>query len=621
MDHNLLLILAGVLVLGIFCQWLAWRLKVPAILPLLAAGFIVGPLMGLLHPAELLGDLFFPMVSLLVAIILFEGALTLNFNEVRSVAATVRNLILVGSLVTWVGAALAAHYVIGLDWLLSILFGALIIVTGPTVIAPLLRNVRPTQRIYSVLMWEGILIDPLGALLAVLVFDYIVAELGAGTHTSNPLLGFLEIVLVGAGIGLIGGWLTSQIVRRYLVPDFLRDLVVLSMVAGLFSISDSLVSESGLLAVTVMGLFLANSNLPQLREILHFKERLSVLFISGLFILLAANIGMDKLALLDWRSFVVLAIVILIIRPIGVVLSSLGSQLTRNERTFLSWIAPRGIVAAAVTALFSFRLQQLELPGAELLEPMVFLIIVGTVVLQGGSAKWVAQRLGVAEAEPQGFIIMGAHRFSRVLAEAIADEGFTVRLVDTNYENVRAARLVGLDVYYGNILSEYMEDQIPLSGIGRLLAMTSNDEANSLACRHLQDEFGSSEVYQLVPRTVAEGSRSGTPSPFILGRLLFNEQATYRHLLDESRSDAVVKKTSLTEQFGYSDFITEYGEDFIPLMAVKDQTVIVANLDEPFEPRPGWVLISLVCQEDRQQRAEGDLFSEPETALEQSSET
>lgn len=592
MEHNILIILAGLLVLGIICQWLAWRLKMPAILPLLITGFLIGPVLDLVEPRELLGELFFPMVSLLVAVILFEGALTLNIREARAVVGTVGKLITIGALITWIGGTLAAYYVLDLGWSLSILFGALIIVTGPTVIAPLLRNVRPNQRISSILMWEGILIDPLGALMALLVFDYIVAA-GSG-HASNPLLGFIIIVAVGTLTGLVGGVLVAQMLRRYLVPDYLRDVVVLGVVAAVFAIADVLQTESGLLAVTVMGMFLANSNLSQLKAIWHFKEKLSILFISGLFILLAANIEVSTLAILDWRSLVVLGIVIFVLRPISMQISAIGSDLTRNERTFLSWIAPRGIVAAAVTTLFTFRLNELGYSEALVLEPLIFLVIVGTVILQGITAKPFARMLGVAEAEPQGFLLMGAHQFARMLAHAIKEEGFVVRLIDTNDDNVNIARQEGLDTEHGNILSEYSEEHLNLSGIGRLLALTSNDEANGLACRHHQDEFGSSEVYQLMPRTLTEDSRAVSPSRQALGRLLFTEQATFSNLYRMSDSGAKIERTPLTADFTFADYTDQQGTRFLPLMAFKGKRVIIATLDEGFLPQPGWVLLSLV---------------------------
>lgn len=595
MEHIELLIIAGVLFLGIFCQWIAWRLTLPAILPLLAAGFFIGPIMGWVRPQDMLGDLFFPEVSLLVSIILFEGALTLEWKEVRSVVSTVRNLLTVGALITLAGGAVAAHFILDLNWELAILFGSLIVVTGPTVIAPLLRNVRPTAKVASILKWEGILIDPLGALLAVLVFDFIVAEGAPGELGTSALVGFLEIVAIGTGMGLLGGLIVAQLIKRYLVPDYLRDAVVLALVGVVFAVSDTFQSESGLLAVTVMGIFLANSDLHQLREVWYFKEKLSVIFISVLFIELAANISMDDLALLDWRSFVLLGVILFVLRPLGVQISALGSNLNQGERLFLSWVAPRGIVAAAVSALFAFRLQEIGFEGAAILEPLVFLVIVGTVVLQGITAKPFARFLGVAEAEPQGFLMVGGTPFSLMLAEALGKAGFVVRLVDLNRNHVREARMRGLEAFEGNILSEFVENDLDLSGIGRLLALTSNDEANSLSCLHLREEFGSSEVYQLAPKQGAS-AQSQPLNPGTLGRLLFSRNATFDHIQELIDQGGGVKMTKLTQQYTYRSFREENRDRYVPILAFQDKTVIVAATDVDFLPEPGWTLVSLVVE-------------------------
>lgn len=595
MAHYQMLLIAGILALGICCQWLAWRLKIPAILPLLATGFLVGPALGLLRPQEFLGELFFPVISMAVAVILFEGALTLKWREIRQVVGVVRNLITVSALVTWAGGALAAWFILGLRWELAVLFGALIVVTGPTVIGPLLRNVRPTRRIASILRWEGILIDPLGALLAVLVFNFIAAGGPPGGLGVLTGVTFLKTVLIGLGSGLVGGLFVALLLKRYLIPDYLRDIAVLTMVIIVFAVSDFLQSESGLLAVTVMGVLLANLGLTQLHHVYHFKEKITLLLVSSLFILLAANFTLADLALLDWRSLVLLAAVIFIVRPLAILSSTAGSPLTRNERLFLAWIAPRGIVAAAVSSLFAFRLQELGYPEARLLASLTFLVIVGTVVLQGGTAKWVARRLGVAEAEPQGFLMMGAHPFTRLLGQALQQEGFLVRLVDTNWENTQQARLLGLDVYYGNILSEFTEEDLDLAGLGRLLALTRNDEANAMACMHLRDEFGSSEVYQLAPKSLDQ-SKSESPTLYRLGRLFPGEPVTRDNLVSAVENGAVIKKTLLTEQFTYADYRLQYNGRFVPLIAFKGSQVLVATLDTPLNPLPGWTVVSLVYQ-------------------------
>lgn len=589
MEHNELLIIAAVLAAGSFCQWFAWRVKIPAILPLLAAGFLAGPLLDLLHPQKEMGALYFPVISLSVAVILFEGALTLTWREVRGVVSTVRNLLIVGSLITWIGSAFAAHYLLALPWDLSLLFGALIIVTGPTVIAPLLRNVRPTANIGSILRWEGIIIDPIGASVAVLVFDFIIAR-GAGFE--NTMVGMIRIVGIGAVLGLVGGYVLTHLVRRFLLPDYLRDVTVLTSVLGIFALSNTFAPESGLLAVTVMGIYMANTDLRQLREIWYFKERLSVLLISTLFILLAANVTMADLMLLDWRAFAVLAIVLFVIRPIGVQISALGSSLTWNERLFLSWVAPRGIVAAAVSSLFVFELLEFGYTEARLLSPLVFLIIVGTVLIQGGTAKALARYLKVSEPDPQGFLLMGATPFSCALAETLQDAGFKVRLIDSNQQNVIRARLQGLDIEHGNLLSSFVEETLEIEGIGRLLALTSNDEANAIACQHFEDEFGSENVYQLQPSRPT--GRQYTRNLVPLGRLLFADDATYGKLDQMLQAGATIKRTPLTEQFTMADYREQYGEQALVLMAIQQKRVLVFASDEPFEARQGWELVSLV---------------------------
>nr|WP_290665248.1 sodium:proton antiporter [Ardenticatena sp.] len=594
MEHYTILVLAGIVVLGIGCQWLAWRLKLPAILPLLITGFLVGPVFGWLHPRELLGELFFPSISLSVAIILFEGALTLEFSEIRRLRGVVRNLITVGALVTLIGGGLAAWLLVDLPWLIALLFGALIVVTGPTVIGPLLRNVRPTQRVASILKWEGILIDPIGALLAVIIFDIIIAEGPVGNPSLIALSTFGRIMAIGLVLGVVSGYITAFVIKRYWVPDYLNELFALAMVVGVFALSDVLQSESGLLAVTVMGVVLANSGLHQLHDMWHFKERISILLISTLFIILAANITFDQLSLLGVNSFILLAIVLFVLRPLSIWVSTLNSDLSRNERLFLSWIAPRGIVAASVSSLFAFRLAELGYEEAVVLAPLTFLVIVGTVFLHGSTAKWVAQRLGVAESDPQGFLMMGATIFARALATLLKTNGFAVLLVDTNRRNVQAARIEGLEAYHGNLLSESVQDDLNFGGLGRFLALTSNDEANALACVQMRDTFGARKVYQLPPR----GENGQEFANSLMGRILFDERATFEMLEALMERGAVIKATLLTEKFTCDEYRRMWGEYALPLLAFRGKKVIVATTDEPFQPEPGWKIVSLVLEEE-----------------------
>ncbi|MBD3815931.1 MAG: cation:proton antiporter, partial [Halothiobacillus sp.] len=293
MDQTILITLTGIIVTGIGAQWLAWRLKVPAILFLLGIGLLLGPLTGLLDPNALLGDLLFPFVSLAVAVILFEGALTLQFKELKGVGSAVWLLVTLGAFVTWVIASYAAYFFVGLPPLVAALFGAIVIVTGPTVIVPLLRIVRPSVKVSTLLRWEGIIIDPIGAVVAVLVFEYILMRTvpaHANAGLTAIIIPFLELIGVGMVLGLVGGYLLGLILRRHLLPEYLVNVVVLATVLAVFTASNLMADESGLIAVTVMGILLANMRAVPLAEILHFKESLTILFISGLFILLAARI-------------------------------------------------------------------------------------------------------------------------------------------------------------------------------------------------------------------------------------------------------------------------------------------------------------------------------------------
>ncbi|MGB1451739.1 MAG: cation:proton antiporter, partial [Marinirhabdus sp.] len=356
--------LAGIIILGILAQWVAWKFKIPAILPLILIGLFVGPISTLLsedgtqwiQPIWNSKKGFFPgeglfyFVSLAIGIILFEGGLTLKIGEIKKVGGVIGKLISLGSLVTFFGSGIAAHYVFGLSWEISFLFAALIIVTGPTVITPILRNVPLKKDVSAVLKWEGILIDPIGALVAVLVFGFIsVNGLAAeglhdghsGGYTKHALLEFFKIVVIGFAFGLAGGFALYQAVKRKVIPHYLLNVASLSLVLLIFVLSDLFAHESGLLAVVVMGMYLGNSDLPNLKELLYFKESLSVLLISILFILLAANISLDDLMLVaNYKTAILFACIIFVIRPLGVFLSTAGSTLKTNEKIFISWVVP-----------------------------------------------------------------------------------------------------------------------------------------------------------------------------------------------------------------------------------------------------------------------------------------
>jgi NhaP-type Na+/H+ or K+/H+ antiporter len=597
-NEHLLIGLAAVLVLGIGAQWLAGRLRLPSILLLLIFGFVAGPVTGLINTDETFGDLLFPFVSLSVAVILFEGGLSLRMSELPKLRGVIGRLISFGALITWVVAALSAHFLVGLDWPLSILLGAILIVTGPTVVGPLLRQIRPVGQSGKALKWEGILIDPVGAVLAVLVFEAILdGELG-------QVPGFIGLGVVQTlAIGVIGGLLFAGMIvlaiRRYWVPDHLHNPVTLLMVVADFAISNILHPEAGLLTVTVMGVVLANQNQVSIRHIVEFKENLQVLLIGTLFILLASRLQLGDLISTGWRGLLFVVLLVLVARPLSVLVSTWHSDLNMKERLFLSWMAPRGIVAASVASIFAFELVASGHSGAEQLVPLTFLVIIGTVSLYGLTSGPVARALGLAERNPQGTLIVGAHRFGQDIAEALSANGFRTVLIDSDSKNVWDSQERGLKAYHGDALSEALLDEIDLSGIGRLLALTSNDEVNSLASLHYRDVFGRAEVYQL---DISEQFANREPvTQHLRGRSLFGTDIGYDNLCALADKGARVQITEMTEQFDYLSLQSLYGNEAIPLFLIteKNELLIYTTEYQPI-PKPGQKLITLAPPLDLQ---------------------
>lgn len=430
MHESLPVSLAVILAFGVGAQWLAWRLRLPSILLLLLFGFAVGPVTGWLEPDILFGDGLFPLVSLSVAVILFEGGLSLTYAELRRIGGVMGRLVSIGALVTWVLSTVAAMLLLGLDLPLAALFGAILTVTGPTVIGPLLRYVRPVGSVGPILKWEGIVIDPIGATLAVLVFEAVLA----GDAQAAPRLiigGVLSTALVGTIVGAAGAVLLIVLLARFWVPDTLQNPVVLTVVLTAFVVADALQHEAGLLAVTVMGIALANQRWVPIRHIVEFKESLQVLLIGGLFIVLTARLELADIAAIGPESLLFLGVMILLVRPTAVFLATLGAGLHWRERAFLAWMAPRGIVAASVASLFAIRLAEVGVPEAERLAPLTFLVIVGTVALYSLTVRPVAQWLGLASPDPTGALIVGAHPLAQAVGLALQGRGLRVLLVDT----------------------------------------------------------------------------------------------------------------------------------------------------------------------------------------------
>jgi len=593
MEEHLLIAIAGVIVLGIVAQWVAWRLHLPSILVLLVFGFVAGPLTHFIVPDELFGEILFPAVSLAVAIILFEGGMSLKISELRSIGGVLQRLVSLGALVTWVVSALAAHYLVGLDWELSALLGAILTVTGPTVIGPLLRFVRPTAQVSSLLKWEGIVIDPIGAVLAVLVFEVIeVTHVGDAASVVALVVG--KTLLIGGLFGFAGAALLVIMMQRHWVPEFLHSPFALMVAAGAFAGSNVLQAESGLLTVTVMGVVLANQNRVSIRHILEFKENLRVVLIASLFIVLAARLRISDLAEIGWGGVWFLLVLVLVARPAAVFLSSMRSKLNFKEKLFISWMAPRGIVAAAVSSVFALRLTEEGFSEARLLVPLTFVVIIGTVALYGLSSRPVARWLGVSKADPQGVLLVGAHNWALQIAQVLKENGITTLLVDTNPEHIGAARERNLRAHYGDILSEDLKDDANLDGIGRLLALTPNDAINALAALSFAEIFGRTDVYQLCVDENAPVARSPIPI-HLRGRALFADKVSFETIDTHFATGATLQTIKLTSQFDYSAYQKEFGKRAMSLFVISETgTLQVVSVDNPPAPRPGQTIIALI---------------------------
>lgn len=591
MHEHIVIGMASVVALGVLAQWVAWRFRLPAILILLVVGFLVGPVAGVLQPDRLLGDLTLPFVGLSAAVILFEGGLSASWDEIRRVAGPVRRLVSIGLVITWVGATGAAMAFLGVSWDLAILIGAILVVTGPTVIGPMLRHVRPQGPVGSIAKLEGITNDPIGAVCAILVYEAILAEQPG--HAVTAVVGGVVISLVVGGLfGLGGAGLVVLLLRKRMLPGFLQNSVTMALVLGVYAAAGAVQQESGLLAVTVMGVALASQKLVAIKPIVEFNEHMRVVLISVLFVILAARIELSAFTGLPMGIFAFLGAIFLI-RVIATGTSLLGTKLGWRERLWLSGMAPRGIVAAAVASLFGLRLAEQGVPGAELLMPVIFLVIVATVLVYGLGALPLARALGLRQEGAQGVLILGAGPVARTLARGLQKAEIRALLVDPDWAQVAAARQEGLSAEHGLIANERLLDRIDLAGIGHLLAVSRDDQANLLAAVHFRDVF-EDRVYQLQPEEATHVRPRKWEAPRHLSGRTLGAGLSHREVAQMIANGAEVKVTRLTDEFDWGSFRRHYGREAHPLFVLYEDGTL-----EPFDPneeRPkkGVRLISLI---------------------------
>ncbi|MBL6657235.1 MAG: sodium:proton antiporter [Flavobacteriales bacterium] len=593
--------LSAIIVFGILAQWIAWKMKIPAIFPLILLGLFMGPLSTLfldtqwINPENIFaGNTMYYFVSLSVGIILFEGGLTLKFKEVRQLAGVVRNLLIFGPIIMGIGGAVAAHYFLDMDYRVGLLFGSLIIVTGPTVIAPILRSVRPKKSLSTILKWEGIVIDPIGALVAVLVYElFFVSTMSVGGDhsmglTQVALKTFFLTLCVGSFFGLFSGWTLHTLLKRNLIPHFLINVLSLGFVIFAFAGADTLQPESGLLSVTVMGILLANIKTPNIDKILDFKESLTVILISVLFIILSSNISMEQLKLLEMSSLFIFLTVVFILRPIVVWISSWKSELNWKEKAFIAWVGPKGIVAAAVASLFSLYLMsdKISLPPSlredvELLVPLTFMIILGTVTLNGLTAKLVASVLGLIKESKNSVVIVGANEGSISIANYLEKHNIPITLYDLSKENIRNAKAAGLNVIEKNILSD---DEIDFDDAGHLLALTSSNDVNIFACRKLKEVITDLNVYRLI--TVNEIKFDPLSRPT---NVLFSSDSDYINFIEIVRKYPILKDLKINSAEHLSS-VLENKTSPLPVLIRRKDTIQFITVDFDYQYQVGDVL-------------------------------
>jgi NhaP-type Na+/H+ or K+/H+ antiporter len=575
-DANPLLTITCLLGAGAAMQWLAWRVRVPAILFLLLAGFLIGPVFGWFAPEDTFGDLFRPIVSLAVGIILFEGGLTLKFSELRGVGRVVTNLCSIGALVTWLLTTLAGIWIVGVEPKIALLVGAILVLTGPTVVIPLVRHVRPRAPLGPILRWEGILIDPIGAVLALLVLEAITGHDSAAAIAT----GIGKTVVYGGALGAVTGWLLARALEQLAIPDRLHVPVTFGTVGVAFAVANTLQPEAGLLAVTVMGIVLANRSKLDIEHVLEWHEPLVTMLLALLFVTISARLELESLTKFGLMSIVFTAALILIVRPAAVALSTLGTSLNWRDR---------GIVVAAVSSEFSLHLEHVGEPGAQDVIAMVFPTIVLTVVAYGFLARPFARLIGTAQADPQGAVLVGADLVSRELGQVLKEQGFEVLLVDTNHANTTTARTSGLRTFQGSVLSHRFTEEAELDGIGNMIALTPSDEINRLALEQFVPTFGRAHLFR-----VASANKK-RKDPHHAGRELFAEDLNAEELRSQLHGGARIRATKLTDQFGPDEYREQYGDQARPLFVVtSDKTLQIITTDSPPLLKVGQTVLGLV---------------------------
>lgn len=589
MEHHLSILIVAVVGAGILAQWLSWRFAVPAIVLLSLAGLLLGPISGWAHPTKDFGPALRPLIGLAVAIILFEGGLTLRMQELKREGRQIMRLIVAGLPLNFALGFLASRFVGGLSVPVALLFGAIMTVTGPTVIIPLLRQARLARRPASLLKWEGIINDPLGAMLAVLVYEYFVFE---GQHQWPTVVGkvvFSVVLAVGMAI-VVRAVLRFSFFRGY-VPEFLKAPALFASVLLCYAIANLVQEEAGLLAVTALGIAIGNTPLASMREIHRFKEYMTTLLVSAVFVLLTADLDLRIIAELDLRRWALLASMLFVVRPLAIFLATWRTELTVKERLFVGLIAPRGIVAGAVAGVFGGAFAATGIPDAKLLVPLTFAMIFVTVTLHGFGVRWLAMWFDLANADRPGVLIVGASPWSAALAKHLTEKKVKVLLADASRERLADPRMAGVSVYHGELLADPHDADVDLSDYGFMLAASENNAYNALACVNFGPVFGRDRVYLLTAETIDDDVEHLDVA--LRGHVVLGSELTHLDLLGQLEEGWRFKTTTFTEQYGLDDYLMDQPVGAVPIGLIKADGQVRFNVPgREMQPKPGDRLVT-----------------------------
>lgn len=568
---------------GISAQVVADYAKVPSIVFLLLFGILLGSDgIGALHP-NLLGTGLEVIVALSVALILFEGGLNLELRELGKVSGSLRNLVTFGSLITLLGGGMAAHWLGEFPWTIAFLYAALVVVTGPTVISPLLKQVKVDRQVATLLEGEGVLIDPVGAILAVVVLNVI---LDGGADPLSVVSGLFLRLGIGGIIGAAGGWILGFTLKRAKVlSEDLKNLVVLAGVWGLFSLAQSIRSESGLMATVVAGIVLSTFSLPEVRVLRRFKGQLTILAVSVLFVLLSADLSIASIFALGQGSLLTVAVLMFIVRPVNIWACTWQSSMNWRQKLFMCWVAPRGIVSASVASLFAILLTERGINGGDSIKALVFLTIISTVFLQGLSARWVAQLLGITSTQATGAVIVGCNPLSLLIARIFRDRGESAVLIDTDQAACEEAAKANFKVLTSSALDVKALEEAGLATAGTFLAMTNNGEVNLVLAQRAVEEFQPPRVLAVF----SNDSQTTVPANSTKIQQAFTSQMTLktwnRYLDDQAvkLGETTLKESGLLFQQAHLKALIRTGE-LVPLLMERDDRLLVVPAAEDWQP-------------------------------------